>query len=108
MVQVLAKLVTSLLSAYRKDIVDMYYSNDSNRPHLDQSENRRICKVLFKTKTLARTIRWLCHDINPCFKPYRPRFKRSTLPDSAPQTCGIRIKTTSLSSAWTNTCCTYR
>ena len=51
-VQVLAKPVTSLLSAYRKDIVDMYHSNHSNRPRFDQSENIRICEALFKTKTL--------------------------------------------------------
>ena len=52
MVHVFAKPVTLLFAAHRKYIVNVYYSNDGNRPRLDQSENIRICEALFKTKTL--------------------------------------------------------
>jgi len=34
-VQVLAETVTSLLTAYRKNVVDVNHSNDGNRPRLD-------------------------------------------------------------------------
>ena len=103
-VQLLANPVTSLLLAYRKDIVDKYHSKYSNTPRLDQWENTRICEALLKPRLLRRTTRWSCHDLDACFKRYRLRLKRAILPDSAPQPGGIRIKTTSLSSAWTNAC----
>ena len=52
-VQVHAKPVASLLIAYRKDVINVYHSNDGNRPRLDPSEKKtRLCEALFKTKTL--------------------------------------------------------
>ena len=37
----------------------------------------RLCS---KPRLLRRTTRWFCHDLDACFKPYRLRFKRTTLP----------------------------
>ena len=45
-VQVLAKPVTPLLTAYRKHVVDVYRNKDGNRLRLGESENTRVCEAL--------------------------------------------------------------
>ena len=43
---------TGHFTAYRKDVVNVYHSDDEHRLRLDQSENARIYEAPFKAKTL--------------------------------------------------------
>ena len=70
MVQVLAKPVTSLRLAYRKDIVACTTAITATDPASINRKTHASARLCSKPRLFRRINRWLCQDRDTCFKQY--------------------------------------